>query len=470
MIDLYQQIFFASIAAGFSILHGILYYYNRYLKSNLFFALFLSFYALQIFFDFQSSLTDGPESWIFLRIHRGVSPFSSGMILLFSYAIFDVQIPKHFWLISAGLFISGLMAAIEPMDNFLYLQFFQLVAAGETVRIYILAIKNRKPGAGYISTGFTFLLLFSLYDLFMDLGLIDAVFGIHNGYPFGFFFLIIFTSAYLAKDYAGIISQIRMQEKEKREAEVRHRILQAEDERKSKELEEARHLQLSMLPKCVPELNDLDVCFAMRPATEVGGDYYDYLIDNDQELVIAIGDATGHGMRAGIMVSVIKSLFITHAGKLPMTDFFNHCSQTIRQMNFKNLFMSLMLVRIKDNSLTASSAGMPPIVICRAGTGKIEELVAKGMPLGAVENFDYQTVETRLEPGDVILLMSDGFPELFNDRGEMLEEFRIKDILKKSSEQQAGEIVRQLLTAGDDWRKGRKLHDDVSLVVIKKRT
>ena len=469
MVDLYQQIFFTSIAAGFCILHFILYYYNRHLKSNLYFALFLFFYAMVIFFDFQSSLTEYPESWIYLRFHRGVSPFSSGMILLFSYTIFDHHIPKHFWLIGAGLIVSGLLAALEPMYNFLFLQIFQLIAAGETVRIYTLAIKMRKPGAWYISTGFSFLLLFSLYDLFMDFGWIDAVFDIYNGYPFGFFFLIIFTSAYLAKDYAGIISHIRSQEKEKREVEIRHRILQVEDERKSKELDEARDLQLSMLPKCVPELNDLDVCFDMRPATEVGGDYYDYLIDKDKGLVLAIGDATGHGMRAGIMVSVIKSLFITQAGRLPMTEFFNHCSQTIRQMNFKNLFMSLLLVRIKGHSLSASSAGMPPILIYHAGNGEIEELVTKGMPLGAVESYAYQTVETRIETGDVILLMSDGFPELFNDRGEMFEDFRIKDILKKSGGQRAGDIIRHLLTAGDDWRNGRKLHDDISLVVIKKK-
>ena len=215
MIDLYTQIFFTSIAAGFCMLHAILFYYNRQMKSNLYFSLFLLFYALGIFFDFQASLVSYPDSWIFLRIHRAVSPLFMVFILLFSYAIFDLRIPKQFWVITGALFISGILATIEPMDNFIFLQTFQVIALGESVRIYIQAIKDHKPGVWYIVSGFFLLTLFSMYDLFMDLGFFAAYHGIENGYPFGFFFLIIFTSIYLAKDYAGINTRIRLQEEEK---------------------------------------------------------------------------------------------------------------------------------------------------------------------------------------------------------------------------------------------------------------
>ncbi len=90
-----------------------------------------------------------------------------------------------------------------------------------------------------------------------------------------------------------------------------HRVIQkektkailAENQRRAKELEEARTLQLSMLPKTVPSLPNLEIAVYMNPATEVGGDYYDFHVSNDGALTVAVGDATGHGLNAGIMVT-----------------------------------------------------------------------------------------------------------------------------------------------------------------------
>jgi serine phosphatase RsbU (regulator of sigma subunit) len=189
------------------------------------------------------------------------------------------------------------------------------------------------------------------------------VFEVSNGYPFGFLFLIISMSIYLARDFAKTNERILEQERQAKELEMQRRLLEAEDARKSKELEEARQLQLSMLPKCVTEIPGLDICFHMETATEVGGDYYDYSIAKEGTLTIAIGDATGHGMKAGIMVSIIKSLFITEASRSDIPSFFKKCSQSLKQMRLGNLYMAMMLVKIKGHELTASSAGMPPIYI-----------------------------------------------------------------------------------------------------------
>ena len=92
-------------------------------------------------------------------------------------------------------------------------------------------------------------------------------------------------------------------------AELQARALQAESERKTKELEEARNLQLSMLPKVLPQLPQLDIAVYMKTATEVGGDYYDFNIGLDGTLTCVLGDATGHGMKAGTMVTAVKGLF-----------------------------------------------------------------------------------------------------------------------------------------------------------------
>ncbi len=91
--------------------------------------------------------------------------------------------------------------------------------------------------------------------------------------------------------------------------ELERKLLEAENARKTQELEEARQLQLSMLPKSVPDHPLFEIATYMKTATEVGGDYYDFHLANDGTLTLAIGDATGHGAQAGIVVTATKSLF-----------------------------------------------------------------------------------------------------------------------------------------------------------------
>ena len=97
---------------------------------------------------------------------------------------------------------------------------------------------------------------------------------------------------------------------ELREANLRAQLAEAESARKTRELDEARNLQLSMLPKQLPKLPHLDIAVYMKTATEVGGDYYDFHVHADGTLTVILGDATGHGMMSGMMVSIMKSLFM----------------------------------------------------------------------------------------------------------------------------------------------------------------
>ena len=110
----------------------------------------------------------------------------------------------------------------------------------------------------------------------------------------------------------------------------RRQEIEAENERRAKELEEARNLQLSMLPKQVPQLPGLDIAAYMKPATEVGGDYYDFYVGEDGTLTAAVGDATGHGLRAGTMVTAMKSLFNTHAQERDITHIFKQSSGALK--------------------------------------------------------------------------------------------------------------------------------------------
>ncbi|MCK5574029.1 MAG: SpoIIE family protein phosphatase [Bacteroidetes bacterium] len=244
-------------------------------------------------------------------------------------------------------------------------------------------------------------------------------------------------------------------------------MVEADNARKTRELEEARRLQLSMLPQCRNDIPGVDICLHMETATEIGGDYYDYLQPDDGSLILAVGDATGHGMKAGTMVSIVKGLFITHAPHDDFQAFLSRSSKAIKQMKLGNLYMGLTLARIKDGTLTVASAGMPPVYVYRKETRSVDEIVIKSMPLGGPGTLSYETREAPLAAGDTLLLMSDGLPEMFNPGREILDYPRVKELFREAADLPAADIVRRLGERGKEWANGRPQGDDVTLVVVK---
>ena len=122
------------------------------------------------------------------------------------------------------------------------------------------------------------------------------------------------------------------------------------------------------LPKSVPQLPHVEIAALMKTATEVGGDYYDFHVGADGALTIAIGDATGHGLKAGTVVAARKGLFKHRAGQADLVATLAQTSRALKQMNLRSLFMALTLVKLNGDHLQCSVAGMPPILIYRAAT------------------------------------------------------------------------------------------------------
>ncbi|MGB5849098.1 MAG: two-component regulator propeller domain-containing protein [Ignavibacteriaceae bacterium] len=252
-----------------------------------------------------------------------------------------------------------------------------------------------------------------------------------------------------------------------KESEMRAQIAEAENERKTKELEEARDLQLSMLPKDLPNLPNLDIAVYMQTATEVGGDYYDFHVGMDGTLTVVVGDATGHGMKAGTMVTTTKSLFNILAPNPDILTTFSEISRVIKGMKFHQLSMCLMLLKIKGDQLFVSAAAMPPALIYRKKNKAIEEIFMKGMPLGAMNDFPYSLKESKLQTGDTILLSSDGLPELTNHNNEMYGYDRTKTEFQSVGEKEPEEIVDHLKNSASQWANDKEPDDDVTFVVIK---
>ncbi len=250
----------------------------------------------------------------------------------------------------------------------------------------------------------------------------------------------------------------------------RNKAILAENQRRAKELEEARTLQLSMLPKTVPSLPNLEIAVYMNPATEVGGDYYDFHVSNDGTLTVAVGDATGHGLNAGMMVTATKSLFESLAPEVEVLGFMNQSNRVLKNMNLRTLNMAMTMLKIKGSKIAICGAGMPPLLIHRVAENKMEEILLKGMPLGCVEEFPYKEQVLSISAGDTLLLMSDGFPERFNVQGDYMGYDEAYKVFEEIATKSPKEIIDYLVKTGDEWANGRPQDDDVTFVVMRVKT
>jgi len=267
--------------------------------------------------------------------------------------------------------------------------------------------------------------------------------------------------------FVGIMGGVRKYELDRRKEKENKRLLHAENARKTKELDEARLLQHSMLPRALPQLPHLDIAVYMKTATEVGGDYYDFNVHPNGTLTVILGDATGHGMQSGMMVSIMKSLFMSDRTNMELKPFFENASTALKDMQLGRLMMALTCVQIKTDRIVTTNAGMPPLFIYRKNSQTVEEIVINNMPLGAMKGIEYDVKEFMIERGDTLLLMSDGFAELKNENEEIYGYKRARNSFEEAAKREPEEIVTHLKEEGRRWTNNNDPDDDVTFVVIK---
>ena len=243
--------------------------------------------------------------------------------------------------------------------------------------------------------------------------------------------------------------------------------LEQTNQRMKKDLEDARELQLAMLPSKLPKLPFLEMAVVMKTAQEVGGDYYDFYQDKD-DLTFAFGDATGHGLKAGTIVTATKVLFNSFAVLVNPTEILSNISGSLKEMGFRNMFMAMLIAKISAEKMVISSAGMPFTCIYRRNDRSVTEIPLTGMPLGSFPGFTYQSETIGISKGDTFLFYSDGLSECFNPNGEIFDESRIKSLFgKAAANKNPDTIIKELTDAATEWMGGRQPHDDMTLVVMK---
>ena len=130
--------------------------------------------------------------------------------------------------------------------------------------------------------------------------------------------------------------------------------------------------------------------------------------------------------------------------------------------------MGLCLARLEGGMLTVSSAGMPPILLYRAGNGRAEEVALAGMPLGGLA-FEYEERRLQIAPGDMLLMMTDGLPELTNGEGDPLGYPRVRSLFESLGAKAPEEVIAGLAATAESWSGGQAPKDDITFVVIRVR-
>jgi len=248
----------------------------------------------------------------------------------------------------------------------------------------------------------------------------------------------------------------------------KERIRKIEDDRKNKELKAAQDLQNSLLPKHLPKRADLDIATYIRSSTEVGGDYFDFFNEDEGLLISVCGDATGHGVASGMMVSVTKTA-LNGLADLKPNQMLNRLNSVIKKVDLGILRMSLNVVEFGKNEITLSSAAMPPIYFYNAKDGLLEEFSNNGLPLGSLRNEEYVLEKRKFREGDVLVQFSDGLPEAPNLAGDLYDYDRLKSLIQNSCHLSANEIIDTLVKSVDEWMQGQSNPDDITLVVTKKK-
>lgn len=450
-------------------------------EKNLYFSLFAGGITLFVFFTNIHVLSNSPDFIVSVQKWGYVAWLAALIGLLkFSYSFLKNSTP-----IQLSVFLMlGIAILIAWFSNWLLISplfaIFGILILLEVARVYITVQLQKKEQLGILLWGFVIFIGWVLYSIPEWSDIYSKKFGFfENIWATAFFAFSM--SAYLLKDFAKAQTKLEYkylevkhlsersieQEKRSKAKEIEQKILERENQRKTAELEEARALQISMLPTKIPATEYWDIAAFMEPSQEVGGDYYDFSVSKTGELTVALGDATGHGMKAGIVVATAKSYFHSLVNDHDNVDIIKKMSSGIKNMNIKMMYMGLMLLRCKENHIRFSSAGMPPSLIYRKESDSVEEILQKAMPLGSSPHFPYKESEINLKSGDVFFLFSDGLMELFNEKREQLGVERIGEKLKVISAGNASEILKGMRELRDEWLGKARQEDDVSIVVMK---
>jgi serine phosphatase RsbU (regulator of sigma subunit) len=281
----------------------------------------------------------------------------------------------------------------------------------------------------------------------------------------GFYALILLVSGFIAGGVAGEIRKHVFAAL--REAEVQRQLEQVQHD-----LKVARTIQQSLLPKARPNIAGFQIAGWNQPADETGGDFFDWKQFPDGRVVVTMADVTGHGIGSALLASVCRAYarasFNSREG---LTTTMQNINQSFGEDLTEGRFATFVAAVCKagEDKVELLSAGHGPLFVFTAKTGDFQEFRAQALPLGVERELTSDApMVLDLQPGDLILLITDGFFEWANAADEQFGFERLGAAVRKFSSLPPEEIIAELYQAVLAFANGTKQKDDLTAVIIKR--
>jgi serine phosphatase RsbU (regulator of sigma subunit)/predicted ester cyclase len=242
-----------------------------------------------------------------------------------------------------------------------------------------------------------------------------------------------------------------------------------ERERVEQELRVAQRIQHALLPKEPPELEGWDIAHDYRPAREVGGDFYDFLNLNDGRVVLIIGDVSGKGIPAAMVMANTQSVLraVAQRAGIPPSQALEEANDVLYTYLPPNMFATCFYAILEPTEGWLRYANAGHNLPCCWHEGLVTKLRARGMPLGLLPGMDYEEKQTALAPGDGVLLYSDGLIEAHDPRREMFGTLRMEEFVR--AHPGGATLIDSLLAELEQFTgKAWEQEDDIALLTLQR--
>ena len=243
-------------------------------------------------------------------------------------------------------------------------------------------------------------------------------------------------------------------------------------ERFEGELTAARNIQMSLVPKrfpAFPERTEFDVHALLRPAREVGGDFYDFYFLDEDRLCFLIGDVSGKGIPAALFMAVTKTLLKASSSRgLPLAEMMAQVNDELGEQSDSGMFVSLLfaVLEVKTGALTFCNAGHPsPFLLSAAGTAPLD--APRNVALGAMPGLAYHAATAQLAPGDALFLYTDGVTEALDRDDHFYGPERVQSVLTELAPLPVEKITRGTVTDVRTFCGEREQSDDISVMALR---
>ena len=235
------------------------------------------------------------------------------------------------------------------------------------------------------------------------------------------------------------------------------------------ELREARIIQQSILPKRLPTAPKTIFAACFEPLEAVGGDLFDLWKMGDSAFGLFVADVSGHGLAAAFIGAMTK-MALSYAVKDGPAEMLGQMNDGLGKHMPEGRFATAIAAfyDVDTGRLRVARAGHPPGIIWRAGTGQTEQVAPRGLPLGVMSGCEYEPYETTINPGDKLLLVTDGLTETIDMNGKVLGTDGVASAFADAAGKRIDEGLRDVLEEQKKFSGGRILKDDVTLVAFER--